>query len=204
MGYARLPSGKIKYYWVGRDPEWVRTDRVDGVRGLRKWLLTVIPDKESILDIGCGPGHVSEVFRLAGRKNEYLGVDNDPDTIELAKSLFPQVKFECQDANFLPYPDQSFDSCILFTVVEMMFDFRKAVEEAVRVAKKRVIITTFVPLTEGPDVNAHTVNNLSDYVVNINEKRFLDHINLFGKVTSGTLQKDGKDEYWWWIIDKNE
>lgn len=202
MKWARLPSGKIKYYWVGRDPEWISTDRINGIHGVRKWLLDIIPDGESILDIGCGPGHVSEIFRLAGRKNDYLGIDNDDKGLELAKSLFPEAKFDCQDANFLPYPNGSFDNCILFTVVESMADFRRAVEEAVRVARKRVIITTFVPLTEAQDKNTHIVNNLADYIVNINKKRFLDHITSLGSVTSGVLSKNGKDYYWWFIIDK--
>lgn len=202
MRYARLPSGKIKYYWVDQDSVWISRDQIDGINGVRKWLLDVIPDNESILDIGCGPGQVSEIFRLAGRKNNYLGVDNDPNSIELAKSLFPQANFEPHDANFLPYKDGSFDNCILFTVIESMFDFRKAVEEAARVAGKRVIITTFIPLSDGPDYNRHVMNNLGDYVVSINKKRFLDHINSLGKVTSGTLDLEGKTQYWWWVIDK--
>lgn len=201
--YARLPSGKIKYYWVGRDPSWIQTDQVDGVHGVRIWLLDIIPDKESILDIGCGPGQVSEVFRQAGRENDYLGVDNDPSIIEYARSLFPQAKFECHDANFLPYENNSFDSCILFTAVEAMPDFRKPIEEAARIARKRVIITTFIPLVDTPDRNEYIVNNLADYVVSINKKRFLNHINQFGAVTSGVLEKNGKIEYWWWIINKN-
>ena len=93
MRYARLPSGKIKCYWVGQDPVWIYRDRVDGINGVRKWLLDVIPNNESILDIGCGPGQVSEIFRSAGRQNDYLGVDNAPETIELAKSFFPQANF---------------------------------------------------------------------------------------------------------------
>lgn len=201
--YARLPSGKIKYYWIGRDSSWIQTDQVDGVHGVRKWLLDIIPDKESILDIGCGPGHVSAVFKLAGRKNNYLGVDNDASIVEYAQSLFPEVKFECFDANFLPYGNNSFDNCILFTVVEAMADFRKPIEEAVRIAIKRVVITTFVSLVDTPDRNEHIVNNLSDYVVSINRKRFLDHISKFGKITSGILKKNGKIEYWWWVINKN-
>lgn len=201
--FARLPSGKIKYYWVERDPSWIQTDQVDGVHGVRIWLLDVIPDKESILDIGCGPGHISEIFKIAGRKNQYLGVDNSTSIIEYAQSLFPQAKFDCFDANFLPYEDNSFDNCILFTIIEAMADFRKPIEEAVRIARKRVIITTFIPLVETPDRNEYIVNNLSDYVVSINKDRFLNHISQFGTITSGVLQKNGKVEYWWWIINEN-
>ena len=30
--------------------------------------MEAIPDKESVLDIGCGPGHISEIFKQADRK----------------------------------------------------------------------------------------------------------------------------------------
>lgn len=207
MRYARLPSGQIRYYWVDevKDSKWFLSDAVDGLNGVRRWLLDVIPDNESIIDIGCGPGTVYEIFRLAGRKNDYLGVDRDLEILKLAQSLSPDAKFENEDCNFLPYPDNSIDHCILFTVVDMISDFRKAIEEAVRVSRKQVIITTFVPLIDEPDKNQHTPNIFGDYVVNINRKRFIDFINAFGfKVTSGELMQDGEIEYWWWRIEKSD
>ena len=84
----------------------------------------------------------------------------------------------------------------------MVCDYRKVIEEAVRVAQKRVIMTTFIPMIKEPDKNGHRVNSFGDYVVNINEKKFIDFIKPFGKISSGELKKDGKIEYWYWIIEK--
>lgn len=202
--YCTLPNGKIRYYWEDNPDHTVfLNDPIDGIQGVRQWLLDVIPDNESILDVGCGAGHVVEIFERAERNNKYVGCDNDPRTIGLAKSLFSYARFDQEDCFFLSYKNDSFDNTILFTVVEMVADFRKPIEEAVRVAKKRVIITTFVPLWEERDRNKHKINMYGDYVVNINERKFLDFINSFGfKVSSGTLVKNDKIQYWWWIIEK--
>lgn len=191
-------------YWVNRDnPTEFLSHPIDGVDGIaRKWLLDKIPDNESVLDIGCGAGHIAEVFRKNGRHNEYHGLDRD-ETIEFARSLFPYAKYSYADANFLPCEDNSWDNCILFTVVEMMPDFRKAVDEAFRVCKKRTIITIYRPLIDGPDKNHHKVNQFADCVVDINRDKFLNYINsLTDKIETGIIEHEGKIEYWYWILNK--
>ena len=203
--YATYANGKIKYYWEGNSPSVFLDDPIDGLRGAREWLLDVIPDKESILDIGCGSGHVSEIFKRARRNNEYIGIDNNIKFIEQARLLFSDYQFDCQDANFLPYKDNSFDNCILFTVIEMLADFRRPIDEAVRVAKKRIIITLFISLTDKISYNKHKVNSYGDYVVKINEKKFIDYIKSFGySITYLELVQEGKIQYWCWIINKDE
>ena len=192
-------------YWTDfKSPQEFLTDEVDGLEGVRKWLLEVIPDNESILDIGCGPGHISEIFRLAGRNNSYIGVDNDERNLGYAKSLFSQMDFRSMDANFISFPDNLQDNCILFTVIEMMADFRKPIEEAVRVAKKRVIITTFTQPTNERTKNLHAVSPHGDYIVKINCTDLIKHINSFGyKTLSGELKdKTGRTQYWYWVIEK--
>lgn len=205
MAYPTYNDGKIKMYWTAfRTNQEFLNDPVDGLPGVRKWLLEVIPDNESILDIGCGPGHVSKVFRAASRSNTYLGIDNDERVLGYAKELFPSETFKNMDAHFIDLEDGSFDNCILFTVVEMLPDFRKPIDEAIRVAKKRVIITTYIQPYSGRDTNLHEVNTHNDYVVRINGERFSQYIESFGhKITAGKLKdKSGKTQYWYWIIEK--
>lgn len=205
MSYPLYKDGKIKMYWEDfKSPKEFLSDQVEGLEGVRKWLLDIIPDNESILDIGCGPGHVSEIFRSAGRNNSYIGVDNYERVLNYAKSLFPHVDFRNMDANFLSFPDNSQDNCILFTVIEMMPDFRKPIEEAVRVAKKKVIITTFTKPTNERTINLHTVSSHGDYILEINERDLTRHLDSFGyKVRRGELSdRNGTTQYWYWIIEK--
>lgn len=65
---------------------------------------------ERLLDLGCGTG---EMIRLLREKHPHMmlwGLDLSPEMIRMAKEKqIPNVDFRVGDAEFLPYPDQSFD-----------------------------------------------------------------------------------------------
>ena len=49
-----------------------------------------------VIDVGCGAGDLAEAVTAAGF--EYLGVDTSPDMLALARSRFPQARFEQRSA----------------------------------------------------------------------------------------------------------
>ncbi|QSJ19486.1 methyltransferase domain-containing protein [Nostoc sp. UHCC 0702] len=51
---------------------------------------------ESILDLGCGTGQLTEKIALAGA--EVMGIDNAPAMIEKARQNYPHLRFEVADA----------------------------------------------------------------------------------------------------------
>lgn len=196
----------MKMYWEkdGENIDWFLTDAVQGLEGCRKWLLEVIPDNESILDIGCGPGHVYEIFKKANRSNDYLGIDIDPNYLKLAQTFFPGIQTRQTDTFFLPWRSEGFDNSIFFSVLEMLPDYRKPIDEAIRVTKKQVIITTYIPLIDGHDENALAVNYPQGYIVRFNKDNFLKYLNSFGyPIVSGELVYQNQTKYWYWIIQKN-
>lgn len=191
----------MKYYW--EVDGWSLKEKVTGVDGAKKWLLNVIPDNESILDVGCGPGVVYEVFRKNGRNNSYLGCDIDPNYLDLSRTFFPDIQVEQADCFFLPYDDNWVDNVILFSVLDSVSDFRKPLEEALRVATKRVIITLFVPLIKESDYNAGGLHFPPEYVVRINEKKFKEYLILTKcNIKYGIIYDEDKPYYYWWILEK--
>ena len=52
-----------------------------------------------VLDVGCGPGHVSA--HLAARGVEVRGVDLSPGMVELARRAYPHVRFDVASATAL-------------------------------------------------------------------------------------------------------
>lgn len=63
--------------------------------------------EETILDLGCGTGDLTNEIFLSGAK--VIGVDSSIDMITKAKSKFPEIKFHQMDARKLKF-DQQFDA----------------------------------------------------------------------------------------------
>lgn len=90
--------------------------QVDLVRTLeRAYLATLgIEKNASILDLGCGPGYVSEVFGELVPEGRVWGVDVDPALLARARQTFAQRgwshgEFIAAWADKLPLADQSVD-----------------------------------------------------------------------------------------------
>jgi SAM-dependent methyltransferase len=100
----------------------------------------------SLLEIGCGSGYYSEILsRLPKTRIDYTGVDYSPAMIERAKERYPGGTFRQMDATKLDFADASFD--IAFNGVSLMHvpDWRRAVAEGRRVARRACIFHT-VPM----------------------------------------------------------
>ena len=72
-----------------------------------KFLEEYIAAGEKVLDLGCGNGRLYELLRA--RKADYYGIDVSEKLIEIAKSHYPDAKFQVADALNLPFSDNFFD-----------------------------------------------------------------------------------------------
>jgi len=68
---------------------------------------------DKILDLGCGNGRLSQVFKDV----DYTGVDNSERLIEIAKRTYPASKFLVEDALNLPFLDNHFDKIYSIAVL---------------------------------------------------------------------------------------
>lgn len=95
---------------------------------------------DKILDVGCGTGHFSVFFKSLGA--EVAGLDPSAEMLEQAPSLYrdKEVKFMEGSAYRLPFPDRSFDLVTMITVLELLEEPKKAIEEAFRVSKGKVFL----------------------------------------------------------------
>ena len=73
---------------------------------------TVLPVTPSIrlLDIGCGPGYVSEAASASGAIP--TGIDFSPQMIQRAEKRNPGLEFQTADAHELPFEDETFDAVV--------------------------------------------------------------------------------------------
>jgi ubiquinone/menaquinone biosynthesis C-methylase UbiE len=99
----------------------------------------------SILDVGCGYGAYSDALMKEGLA--CVGCDINLEYLrKAAQHGLPVVNVDTK----LPFPDRSFDSVLMFEVIEHVPDLQKILGEAFRVARKNVLIT--VPNSEHIDV----------------------------------------------------
>lgn len=107
----------------------------------------------SILEVGCGSGHLASQFLNAG--HEYYGVDNSSSLISIASKSFPQTTFAVSEANSLEFPDNSFDYVIVYSVFQYFPDYeyaKRCIDEMNRVSKTGIYIGDLV---ESSDRDTH-------------------------------------------------
>ncbi len=77
-----------------------------------------IENKKSLLEIGCGPGALSEALSRWYPEMKICGCDRDTNFIAFAKEKAPHISFFEEDATRLSFADESFDVTISNTVSE--------------------------------------------------------------------------------------
>lgn len=93
----------------------------------------------SLLEVGCGPGLFLEVLWEAGF--EVSGLDASAAMLKAARSRLGQrADFHLGRAEHLPFEDKEYDFVVLITVLEFCDDPAEALAEAVRVARKGVLV----------------------------------------------------------------
>ena len=96
----------------------------------------------TVLDVGCSWGYL--VARLEG----HAGLDINDHLLDIGRLLVPDVEFTQGDARHLPFADNSFDTVVVAETLEHLewaVDVHTAVRSALRVARKKVLVTVPSP-----------------------------------------------------------
>lgn len=126
--------------------KWYQTPKGSYVGNLERKLLVdlIKPEKgERLLDVGCGTGYFSFYFHRLGLK--VTGLDSSEEMLDVAGSKTKakrNIEFISGEATGLPFPNNSFDLVALITSLEFIKEPNKAIKEAFRVARKRVVLGT--------------------------------------------------------------
>ncbi len=110
---------------------------------IQKIIENIPPDVQSIIDIGCGNGVITNEL---AKKYQVLGVDRSKSALQFVTSQ--KLEASCDN---IPIPSQSFDMVFSSELLEHLPDeiFQKTIQEFKRISKKYIFIT--VPNRENPD-----------------------------------------------------
>ena len=112
-----------------------RADRLE--KALLGRLLTGFPQARTLLEVGCGTGHFSRWFAEQG--DQVVGLDlSRPMLAEAARLGGPPCVRG--DALALPFATGAFDLVALVTTLEFLPDPVQALAEALRVARKGLVL----------------------------------------------------------------
>ena len=109
------------------------------------YLYKELRDYKRILDIGCGIGQFEE--RLS--QLNITGLDNSEAMLEEARKRSDKG-FVLGNGERLEFPDWSFDAIVYITTLEFVDDYKKAINEAVRVLepKGKLVVMMLNPESE--------------------------------------------------------
>src|SRR5213594_1677607 len=127
----------------------------------------------AVLDLGCGFGAYSSALVDQGWK--CVGCDINVDYLRTAAGEgLPVVGAD----SVLPFPDRSFDSVLMFEVIEHVPNVEKLLAEAFRVARNNVLIT--VP-------NSENIELMKQNDVTYAHMLSSDHLHFFDPPSLETL-----------------
>lgn len=149
---SKLTWDKYAAYWKdSSESRWLEGSRKDIIPFIEKH----IPKQGKLLDIGCGPGVSTDLFRKAGY--DASGTDISSEMIQIAQESFPEINFHVDNiASFSEVDKNTYDSAVLINVIEWTEIPLHAVEELRRIIKKDgYICAAILGPTAGPRANSY-------------------------------------------------
>ncbi|MGZ4251564.1 MAG: class I SAM-dependent methyltransferase [Solirubrobacteraceae bacterium] len=98
-------------------------------------------DAHSVLDAGCGEGHVAAWLSDALAPDELVGVDGRAQALAGFRARNPRRSAVQSDLRALPFPDRAFDLVVCSEVLEHVPEPRDVLRELSRVSAAHVFIT---------------------------------------------------------------
>ncbi|MBX5046710.1 class I SAM-dependent methyltransferase [Rhizobium lentis] len=142
----------------------------------------------SLLEIGCSSGYYSEVLDVNGLPLRYRGCDYSDAFIDMARSIYPGLSFDVEDATRLSYRDDAFDVVVSGCCLLHIPNYEAAIAESARVAKKYVIFhRTPVVYGEPTKYFRKQAYGVETIEIHFSEPQLLDMFRVHGLEVQATF-----------------
>jgi ubiquinone/menaquinone biosynthesis C-methylase UbiE len=164
---------------IERYLESCQTEFWQGVfRAELDYLTRHLEGSEDILSVGCGPAIIESA--LSERGFRVTGLDVSRETLNCTPD---QIRTVAASAEDMPFPETSFDAVIYIASMQFIEDYRKAIENTVRVLRPdgKLIVMLLNPESV---FFRDRIRNTSSYVRKIRHK----DINAIERMIAGKFQ----------------
>jgi ubiquinone/menaquinone biosynthesis C-methylase UbiE len=173
---------------------------------------SMIKDGESVLDVGCGPGWNFDHFMKFGPAiSNYKGLDYSERFVRVANKRAMENAgtssgpFAVGDVRNIPEDNYSWDVVLLQDVLEHTDGYEKSVKDALRVARKRVIITFWKSWRKPGDGDQINIDGDDGFGSNYELGPWEEFLNKCGyrwrKTETGP---DANRHHYFYVIDKEK
>ena len=102
-------------------------------------LYRIIPQCETVLDVGCGNGAMGKIVHQIAPEAKYTGMDHQNKLMRQAQKIFPFATYESGD--LLPFLEScpAFDCVMAWSVIKSFGNWREVLDKMLAKAKKYVI-----------------------------------------------------------------
>jgi len=101
-------------------------------------IMQLIEPGESVLDLGCGDGHLLAALRARGH-TQLCGVEIEHDALVAAGSRGLVVQFGDLNDGLLEFPDRSFDVVVLSATLQAVANIELLIDEMLRVGRRCIL-----------------------------------------------------------------
>jgi 2-polyprenyl-3-methyl-5-hydroxy-6-metoxy-1,4-benzoquinol methylase len=144
---------------------------------------------ESVLDVGCGEGLLTQRFAERLGEGRAVGVDLDDPKLqtEWDARTRPNLEFRTLDGPELPFEKDEFDVACALEVLEHVPDPERTLAEMVRVARRHVIVSVpreplWRALNMMRGAYVRDLGNTPGHVNHWSRGAFLDFVNEHGRI----------------------
>jgi 2-polyprenyl-3-methyl-5-hydroxy-6-metoxy-1,4-benzoquinol methylase len=157
--------------------------------GFHRDLDELWPDPDSVLDVGCGEGVLTEEFARRLQQGHVVGVDLDDPALreEWSRRSLPNLEFRSFEGGELPFEKNEFDLVCALEVLEHVPDPAVTLSEMVRVARSHVLVSVpreplWRALNLARGAYLRDLGNTPGHVNHWSKGSFLDLVNGHGRI----------------------
>jgi ubiquinone/menaquinone biosynthesis C-methylase UbiE len=122
-------------------------------------VLSYLPKKSNVLDVGCGDGFL--VYLLTKKGVKAVGIDISSYRIRYAHEKCPNADFLIADGRYLPFRNEEFGSVTCCEVLEHVPDYHLIINEIFRVIRENGKLLVTVPYLMRVHINYFNEQKIS-------------------------------------------